>query len=163
MKTVRFTLNGDPVEVAVRPEETLLQTLRERLGLTGTKQGCDLGDCGSCTVLLDGKPVLSCLVLAADAEGHTVLTIEGMTYGEELHPVQKAFYEEGAVQCGFCTPGMVLSTKSLLDSNPDPTEEQIRHALSGNLCRCTGYTKIVRAVKRAAEDCRATSGDATHE
>lgn len=154
MKVIRFTLNGDPVELAVRPEETLVQTLRERLGLTGTKQGCDLGDCGSCTVLFDGEPVLSCLMLASDAEGHEVVTIEGLTNGEQLHPVQKAFHEEGAVQCGFCTPGMVLTATALLNSNPDPTDTEIRHALSGNLCRCTGYTKIVRAVKRAAGESR---------
>lgn len=151
MKVIQFTLNGDPIEIGVRDEETLIQTLRERLGLTGTKQGCDLGDCGSCTVLLDGEPVLSCLILAADAEGHSVLTIEGLSEGEHLHPVQRAFHEEGAIQCGFCTPGMVLASKALLDANPVPTDAEIRHALSGNLCRCTGYTKIVRAVKRAVE------------
>lgn len=155
MKVIRFTLNGDPVEIGVRDEETLIQTLRERLGLTGTKQGCDMGDCGSCTVLLDGEPVLSCLILAADVKGHTVVTIEGLSIGEELHPVQRAFHEAGAVQCGFCTPGMVLATKALLDRNPTPEDAEIRHALSGNLCRCTGYTKIVRAVKQAAEWTRA--------
>jgi aerobic carbon-monoxide dehydrogenase small subunit len=151
MKIIRFTLNGDPLEIGVRDEETLVQTLRERLGLTGTKQGCDLGDCGSCTVLFDGEPVLSCLILAADAGGHTVVTIEGLAEGQELHPVQRAFHETGAIQCGFCTPGMVLAAKALLDGNPRPTEAEIRHALSGNLCRCTGYVKIVRAVERAAE------------
>ncbi len=151
MKVIQFTLNCDPIEIGVFDEETLVRTLRERLGLTGTKQGCDLGDCGSCTVLLDGEPVLSCLMLAADAEGHTVVTIEGLTEGEELHPVQRAFHEEGAIQCGFCTPGMVLAAKALLDTNPAPSEAEIRHALSGNLCRCTGYVKIVRAVERAAE------------
>ncbi|MGA8832658.1 MAG: (2Fe-2S)-binding protein [Desulfomonilaceae bacterium] len=151
MKVIRFTLNGDPIEIGVRDQETLIETLRERLGLTGTKQGCDLGDCGSCTVLLDGEPVLSCLLLAADADGHSVVTIEGLARGEELHPVQRAFHEVGAIQCGFCTPGMALASKALLDSNPKPTEDEIRRALSGNLCRCTGYVKIVRAVKRAAE------------
>ncbi|MDR3555695.1 MAG: (2Fe-2S)-binding protein [Syntrophobacteraceae bacterium] len=151
MNVVRFSLNGDPVEVGVRAGETLLQALRERFGLTGTKQGCDLGDCGACTVLLDGEPVLSCLVLAADAEGHSVVTIEGLSHGEELHPVQKAFLDEGAVQCGYCTPGMVLTATALLDANPDPTDVEIRRAISGNLCRCTGYTKIVCAVRRAAE------------
>jgi carbon-monoxide dehydrogenase small subunit len=151
MNVVRFSLNGDPVEVGVRAGETLLQALRERFGLTGTKQGCDLGDCGACTVLLDGEPVLSCLMLAADAEGHSVVTIEGLSRGEELHPVQKAFLDEGAVQCGYCTPGMVLTATALLDANPDPTDVEIRRAVSGNLCRCTGYTKIVRAVRRAAE------------
>jgi aerobic carbon-monoxide dehydrogenase small subunit len=151
MKVIRFTLNGDPLEIGVRDEETLLETLRERLGLTGTKQGCDLGDCGACTVLLDGEPALSCLILAADTDGHVVITIEGLSQGEHLHPVQRAFHEEGAVQCGFCTPGMVLASKALLDANPVPTDGEIRHALSGNLCRCTGYTKIVGAVKRAAD------------
>ena len=150
MKVVRFTLNGDPVESGVRPEETLIQTLRERFGLTGTKQGCDLGDCGACTVLFDGEPVLSCLVLAADAEGHSVQTIEGLTHGEQLHPLQKAFLDEGAVQCGYCTPGMILTAKALLETNPEPTENDIRRALSGNLCRCTGYAKIVSAVQKAA-------------
>lgn len=150
MNVVRFTLNGDPVEVGVRDSETLVQTLRERFGLTGTKQGCDLGDCGACTVLFDGEPVLSCLVPAADAEGHSVLTIEGLSNGEVLHPLQKAFLDEGAVQCGYCTPGMILTAKSLLDNNPEPTEPEIRRALSGNLCRCTGYSKIVGAVQKAA-------------
>jgi len=160
MKVIRFTLNDDPVEIGVRSEETLIQTLRDRLGLTGTKQGCDLGDCGSCTVLFDGEPVLSCLVLATDADGHSVVTIEGLAQGEELHPVQRAFHETGAIQCGFCTPGMVLAAKALLDRNPMPTEAEIRHALSGNLCRCTGYTKIIHAVKRAAEwNTVAASGD----
>jgi len=154
MKMIRFTLNGDPVELGVHAEETLVYALRERLGFTGTKQGCDLGDCGSCTILLDGEPVLSCLILAADVEGHTVVTIEGLATGEDLHPVQRAFHEEGAVQCGFCTPGMVLAATALLNANPDPTEAEIRHAISGNLCRCTGYTKIVRAVKRVAEGSR---------
>jgi aerobic carbon-monoxide dehydrogenase small subunit len=150
MEVIRFTLNGDLIEVGVRPEETLLQLLRERLGLTGTKQGCDLGDCGSCTVLMDGDAVLSCLVLAADIDGHDIVTIEGLAVGETLHPIQQAFHESGAIQCGFCTPGMVLGAKALLDRNPSPTELDIRQALSGNLCRCTGYTKIVRAVKLAA-------------
>ncbi|MDR3569584.1 MAG: (2Fe-2S)-binding protein [Syntrophobacteraceae bacterium] len=149
MRVIRFTLNGDPVETGVRTEETLVQTLRERFGLTGTKQGCDLGDCGACTVLFDGAPVLSCLMLSSDAEGHSVQTIEGLSNGEKLHPLQKAFLEEGAVQCGYCTPGMILTAKALLESNPDPSEHEIRRALSGNLCRCTGYTKIVSAVKKA--------------
>jgi len=151
MKVIQFNLNHDPVEIGVHPEETLVQLLRERLGLTGTKQGCDLGDCGSCTVLLDGLPVLSCLVLAADVDGHRVLTIEGLSEGEKLHPIQRCFHEAGAIQCGYCTPGMVLASKALLDTNPTPNEAEIRHALSGNLCRCTGYTKIVSAVKKASE------------
>jgi len=146
-----MTVNGSQIEIGVGDEETLLETLRQRLGLTGTKQGCDLGDCGSCTVLLDGKPVLSCLTLAADVQGHDVLTIEGLAQGEELHPVQRAFHEAGAVQCGFCTPGMVLTAKALLDTHPNPDRETIRGALSGNLCRCTGYVKIVNAVENAAK------------
>jgi carbon-monoxide dehydrogenase small subunit len=145
-----MTVNGNRVEVGVRDEETLLETLRQRLGLTGTKQGCDLGDCGSCTVLLDGQPVLSCLTLAADADGHEITTIEGLALGGELHPIQRAFHESGAVQCGFCTPGMVLTAKALLDTHPHPDREAIRGALSGNLCRCTGYVKIVNAVENAA-------------
>ncbi|TWJ17033.1 (2Fe-2S)-binding protein [Geobacter argillaceus] len=151
MIIVHMTVNGNPIEVGVGDEETLLETLRQRLGLTGTKQGCDLGDCGSCTVLLDGKPVLSCLTLAADAEGHEITTIEGLAQGEDLHPVQRAFHEAGAVQCGFCTPGMVLTAKALLDTNPNPDREAIKGALSGNLCRCTGYVKIVNAVEIAAK------------
>ncbi len=151
MKLLRLTVNGDPVELGVRDEETLLQVLRERLGLTGTKQGCDLGDCGSCTVLLDGEPVLSCLVLAATVEGRSVETIEGVAGADGLHPVQEAFDEVGAVQCGFCTPGMVLASKALLEKDPRPSRSEIRRALSGNLCRCTGYVKIVDAVERAGK------------
>ncbi len=150
MRTLRMTVNGDPVEVAARDHETLLQVLRHRLGLTGTKQGCGLGACGACTVLLDGVPVLSCILLAADAEGREVTTIEGLARGGRLHPVQEAFLEAGAVQCGFCTPGMVLAAKALLDRDPRPDRGAIRRALSGNLCRCTGYVKIVDAVERAA-------------
>ncbi len=150
MIIVAMTVNGNRVEVGVGDEETLLETLRQRLGLTGTKQGCDLGDCGSCTVLLDGQPVLSCLTLAANAHGHEITTIEGLAHGGELHPIQRAFHEAGAVQCGFCTPGMVLTAKALLDSRPHPDRDTIRTALSGNLCRCTGYVKIVNAVENAA-------------
>ena len=150
MRTLRFRVNGDPVEVGVRDRETLLEVLRERLGLTGTKQGCDVGDCGSCTVLLDGEPVLSCLTLAADVEGREVLTIEGLARGDRLHPLQRAFLDAGAVQCGYCTPGMILTAKALLDRSPRPSREEIREALSGNLCRCTGYRKIVDAVELAA-------------
>lgn len=151
MIIVKMIVNGNSVEVGVGDEETLLETLRDRLGLTGTKQGCDLGDCGSCTVLFDGRPVLSCLTLAADAEGHEILTIEGLSQGEELHPLQRAFHEAGAVQCGFCTPGMVLTAKALLDVNSAPSRDEIKGALSGNLCRCTGYVKIVNAVENAAK------------
>jgi len=160
MIIVTMTVNGNRVEVGVHDEETLLDTLRQRLGLTGTKQGCDLGDCGACTVLLDGRPVLACLTLAADAQGRDITTIEGLAQGAELHPVQRAFHEEGAVQCGFCTPGMVLTAKALLDVNPHPDSNEIRSALAGNLCRCTGYVKIVNAVEKAAQQysCEQTEG-----
>lgn len=160
MIIVNMTVNGNPIEIGVGDEETLLETLRQRLGLTGTKQGCDLGDCGSCTVLLDGKPVLSCLTLTADVQRRDILTVEGLAQGEELHPVQQAFHEAGAVQCGFCTPSMVLTAKSLLDTHPNPDRNTIRGALSGNLCRCTGYVKIVDAVENAAKvyPCRQKEG-----
>jgi carbon-monoxide dehydrogenase small subunit len=147
-----LTVNGEQYELQVESETTLLDFLREFLGLTGTKKGCNEGDCGACTVLMDGEPVNSCMLLAVAAEGREVITIEGIAKGRELHPLQKAFVEKGAVQCGYCTPGMVLSAKSLLDENKQPTEEEIRQALSGNLCRCTGYAKIVEAVKAAAEE-----------
>ena len=150
MRIVTFTLNGDACEVGVRDNETLLETLRERLGLTGTKLGCDLGACGACTVLLDGWPVLSCLLPTFRVDGHDVTTIEGLSRSGELHPVQLAFHRAGAVQCGFCTPGMILSAASLLDRNPQPSDDDIREALVGNLCRCTGYVKIMDAVKMAA-------------
>lgn len=151
MIIVNMTVNGQQREMGVGDEETLLETLRNRLGLKGTKQGCDMGDCGSCTVLLDGLPVLSCLTLAVDAHGRDVVTIEGLSQGENLHPLQEAFHEAGAVQCGFCTPGMILTAKSFLDTNPNPSRDEIKHALAGNLCRCTGYVKIVDAVETAAE------------
>ncbi|MBN1548962.1 MAG: (2Fe-2S)-binding protein [Syntrophaceae bacterium] len=151
MKTLKFILNGDEIEVGVRDSETLLEVLRNRLGLTGTKQGCDQGECGSCTVLLDGLPVLSCLTLAIRVENHRVTTIEGLAQGGKLHPVQTAFHEAGAIQCGFCTPGMVLTAKALLDRNPKAGRQEIKEALSGNLCRCTGYKKIMEAVARAAK------------
>ena len=143
-------VNGLEYRVLTEPTRTLLEVLREDLGLTGTKLGCGEGDCGACTVLLDGKAVNSCLVLATNVPGHEVTTIEGLARDGELHPLQKAFVQEGAVQCGYCTPGMVLSAKALLDANPDPDEEEIRAALSGNLCRCTGYVRIVRAVQVAS-------------
>lgn len=151
MRTLKFTLNGDLTETGVRDGETLLEVLRNRLGLMGTKQGCDQGECGSCTVLLDGQPVLSCLTLAIRVENRQVTTIEGLAQGGKLHPVQVAFHEGGAIQCGFCTPGMVLTAKALLDQNSHPTREEIKEALSGNLCRCTGYKKIVEAVEHAAD------------
>lgn len=157
MKTIiQMTVNGEPVEAAVEPNRTLLQFLREDLGLTGTKHGCGLGDCGACTVILDGKPVNSCLVLAIQARGRDVLTIEGLAEDGNLHPIQEAFVEKGAIQCGFCSPGMILSAKALLDENPNPTEHEIRTALSGNLCRCTGYQKIVEAIQEAAVSLQAT-------
>ena len=148
---IQLTINGQPVEAAVEPNRTLLQFLREDLGLTGTKHGCGLGDCGACTVILDGQPVNSCLVLAIQANGREVLTIEGLAENGKLHPIQQAFVDKGAIQCGFCTPGMILSAKALLDVNPKPSEQDIRMAISGNLCRCTGYQKIVEAIGEAAE------------
>jgi aerobic carbon-monoxide dehydrogenase small subunit len=157
MKTIiQLFVNGESVEAAVEPNRTLLQFLREDLGLTGTKHGCGLGDCGACTVILDGKPVNSCLVLAVQARGRQVQTIEGLAENGNLHPVQQAFVQKGAIQCGFCTPGMILSAKALLDTNPKPTETEIRTAISGNLCRCTGYQKIVEAVQEAAEVIQST-------
>ncbi|MBM4325852.1 MAG: (2Fe-2S)-binding protein [Deltaproteobacteria bacterium] len=152
MKTlIQLTVNGEPVEAAVDANRTLLQFLREDLELTGAKHGCGLGDCGACTVILDGKPVNSCLVLAVQANGRSVLTIEGLAENGKLHPIQQAFVDKGAIQCGFCTPGMILSAKALLDTNTKPTEIEIRTAISGNLCRCTGYQKIVQAIQDAAE------------
>ena len=144
---LKMVVNGKAVEVKVNPTWTLLKVLREELGLTGTKKGCERGDCGACTVLLDGKPINSCLVLALQAEGKKVETIEGMGTAENLHPLQKSFIKNGAVQCGFCTPGMLLSALALLRKNPNPTRQEIRRAISGNLCRCTGYAKIVKAIQ----------------
>ena len=148
---IHMTINDKEYEVAVQPNQTLVDVLRYELRLTGTKKGCGTGDCGSCTVIMDGKPVNSCLVLAVQANGRKITTIEGLESEEGLHPIQKAFTEKGAIQCGFCSPGMILSSKSLLDRNPKPTEEEIRRAISGNLCRCTGYQKIVDAVKSVIE------------
>jgi len=145
-----LTVNGTPYEVALEPRQSLLQLLREELHLTGTKEGCSEGECGACTVLLDGKTVDSCLIFALEAQSREVTTIEGLAQGDQLHPVQKAFAEYGAVQCGFCTPGMILAAKALLDSNPHPTELEIRQGISGNLCRCTGYVKIVEAIQATA-------------
>jgi carbon-monoxide dehydrogenase small subunit len=150
-RLLRFSVNGVAREIAVEPHRTLLDALREDLGLTGTKQGCGEGDCGACVVLLDTVPVNACLVLAMEAEGREVLTIEGVARGAALHPVQQAFLEAGAVQCGYCTPGMVLVTVSFLDRHPRPTLDEARQAVSGNLCRCTGYQKIVEAVMLAAD------------
>jgi aerobic carbon-monoxide dehydrogenase small subunit len=157
MKTIiQLTINGESVEAAVEPNQTLLQFLREDLGLTGTKHGCGLGDCGACTVILDGRPVNACLVLAVQARGREVLTIEGLAENGKLHPIQQAFVDKGAIQCGFCTPGMILSAKALLDEKPEPSEPEIRTAISGNLCRCTGYQKIVEAVQEAAKVIQST-------
>ena len=149
--TLNFSVNKRPVEIVIEPHVTLLQVLRDTLDLTGAKEGCGTGDCGACTVLINGVPINSCLMLAVEAEGQEVTTVEGLADGE-LHPVQKAFIAQGGVQCGFCTPGMLMSSTALLARDPQPTEGEIREALSGNLCRCTGYDKIVRAVQAAAEE-----------
>jgi carbon-monoxide dehydrogenase small subunit len=149
-KLITFTVNEMTYEVAVAPNRTLTQMLRDDLNLLGTKEGCGIGDCGACTVIMDGKPVNSCLVLAVQADGSEIKTIEGVALGDSLHPVQETFVEMGAIQCGFCTPGMILSATSLLEKNPEPTEHEVRQALSGNLCRCTGYQKIVEAVQEAS-------------
>lgn len=146
-KLINITVNKKKYELAVDVNMTLADMIREEIKLTGTKKGCGLGECGACTVLLEGKPVSSCLVLAVEAENREVVTIEGIETEKGLHPIQQAFVEKGAIQCGFCTPGMVLSTKALLDENPHPDEQDIRRAISGNLCRCTGYQKIVEAVQ----------------
>jgi carbon-monoxide dehydrogenase small subunit len=151
MINIRFTVNSKVYERAVRPSQTLLDVIREDLGLTGTKEGCGLGECGACTVIMNGKTVNSCLVLAAEADGKEITTIEGLADGDNLHPVQQAFLDEGGLQCGFCTPGMIMSAKALLDENPDPTDDEIRHGIAGNLCRCTGYTKIFQSIKTASK------------
>lgn len=150
-RVVALSVNGMLHEIAVAPNRTLLDALREDLRLTGTKQGCGAGDCGSCTVLMDGRPVNACLILAVQAVGHEILTIEGVAPDGELHPLQQAFIDGGAVQCGFCTPGMILSGLALLEATADPSEDEVRVAISGNLCRCTGYQKIVEAVMSAAD------------
>jgi carbon-monoxide dehydrogenase small subunit len=147
---VSTTINGDTVEFLCQPDETLLEVLRDRLGLTGAKEGCGTGDCGACSIILDDRLVCSCLVLGAEAEDRRIETIEGMANGDRLHPLQQKFLEHAALQCGICTPGFLIAAKDLLAKNPDPTEEEIRFGLAGNLCRCTGYDKIVRAVQDAA-------------
>jgi carbon-monoxide dehydrogenase small subunit len=144
-----LTVNGEEYEVVVAPNQTLLEVLRDDLYLTGTKEGCGEGACGTCTVLLDGKPVRSCLTLAVEVQGREVTTVEGLASMGELHPVQRAFVEYGAIQCGFCAPGMILTAKALLDENPSPTEQEARQAISGNVCRCTGYAKIVEAILKS--------------
>jgi carbon-monoxide dehydrogenase small subunit len=152
METLTMQLNGEEVTIPIEPDALLVDVLRQHLGLTGTKEACGEGECGACTVLLDGQPVTSCLLPALKAQGREVFTVEGLASGGELHPLQKSFIEHGAVQCGYCTPGMLMSAKALLDRNPHPTEQEIKEAISGNLCRCTGYVKIVEAIKAASSD-----------
>lgn len=150
-KSINITVNNKPYKLSVEPNQTLLEILRIQLGLTGTKVGCNMGDCGACTVIMDGKPVNSCLVLAVQANGRNILTIEGVETEQGIHPLQQAFIDKGAIQCGFCTPGIILSAKSLLENNPEANEKEIREAISGNLCRCTGYQKIVEAIQSVSE------------
>ena len=150
MKEVRITVNGKSYELSVRPHATLLEVIREDLGLTGTKEGCGVGECGACTIIMNGKSVNACLVLAPEADGKEITTIEGLADGDKLDPIQQAFYEIGGLQCGFCTPGMIMSTKALLADKPEPTDQEIRKGLEGNFCRCTGYTQIVKAIQACA-------------
>ena len=151
---INTTVNGDEVDFLCEGDQTLLSALRDELTMTGTKEGCGTGDCGACSVTIDGRLMCSCLVLAVEAEGKSIETIEGMADGEALHPLQEKFLEHAALQCGICTPGLLIAARSLLERNPDPTETEIRYALAGNLCRCTGYDKIVRAVQDAAKEMR---------
>jgi len=150
-KRIRFTINGRECELEIKPWQTLLEVLRDDLKLTGTKEGCGEGECGSCTVIMGGRTVNSCLVPAMEADNNEVLTIEGLSLGNKLHPIQEAFVEHSGMQCGFCTPGMIMSAKVLLDEKPDPSHEEIREAISGNLCRCTGYTKIFESISAASQ------------
>ena len=154
MTNIHLKVNNEDYDLTIRPWATLLEVLREDLGLTGAKEGCGEGECGACTVIMDGKAVNSCIMLAAEADGKEIITIEGLAEGERMHPIQEAFVEIGGLQCGFCTPGMILSTKVLLDANPSPTDAEIRKGLEGNFCRCTGYTKIIESVKVAAQKLR---------
>jgi carbon-monoxide dehydrogenase small subunit len=156
---ISFKINGEAISMVVQPHWTLLRLIRDELRLTGTKEGCGEGECGSCTVLLNGKPVNSCLVLALDADDKAVTTIEGLAEGGKLHPLQTAFIEKGAIQCGFCTPGMILTAKGLLDRQPLPSEEEIRLEMAGNLCRCTGYVKIIEAIQNAAQQIKGGADD----
>jgi carbon-monoxide dehydrogenase small subunit len=160
---ISFTLNGEPTEVAFAPHKTLLEVLREDLALTGTKHGCELGECGTCTVLVDGRAILSCLMLGLDAEGRDVKTIEGMAEGAQLHPLQVTFADTGAAQCGYCSPGFLLVAEELLKKNANPSRDEIREALSGNLCRCTGYIKIYEAVELAAARMRGEEAELPQE
>jgi carbon-monoxide dehydrogenase small subunit len=165
-RIVRLNVNNENYEVIVRPRESLLDVLRNKLDLTGTKEGCNEGDCGACTVIMDGRAVNACLVLAVEAEGRKIMTIEGLSQGPDLHPLQQSFIRHGGYQCGYCTPGMLMSAKAFLDRNPDPTDEEIRRGISGNLCRCTGYAKIVESIREAARMMRMmrmTRGGAAHE
>ncbi|WP_296430979.1 (2Fe-2S)-binding protein [Yoonia sp.] len=155
MIPVETTINGDQTEFLCNADESLLDVLRDRLGLTGAKEGCGTGDCGACSVMLNGRVVCSCLVLGVETQGAEVETIEGMADGETLHPLQRVFIEEAALQCGICTPGILIAAKSLLAKNPDPTDTEVRYWLAGNLCRCTGYDKIIKAVQKAAAEMRA--------
>jgi len=148
---LKFHVNGTPVELTIEPHLTLLEVLRDQLALTGTKEGCGTGDCGACTVLVDGKPINSCLLLAVEADGQEITTVEGLVANGNLHPLQQAFIEQGGLQCGYCTPGMLMSAYALLKHNPNPDPEAIRESLAGNLCRCTGYDKIIRAVLSVAK------------
>jgi len=157
-RVLKLHVNGETLEILSEPHKTLLEVLREDLGLTGTKRACDLGTCGACTVLINGKPHLSCLTLAADAQGKEILTIEGLSQDGELHPLQKAFVDQGAIQCGFCTPGMILTAKAFLEEHPHPSEEEVKKAISGNLCRCTGYVKIVEAILSVARGVKEVPG-----
>jgi carbon-monoxide dehydrogenase small subunit len=149
-RLIELNINGEAYESAVEPNATLAQVIRDQVGLTGTKEACGTGECGTCTVLIDGRPILSCLTLAVDCQNKAIITIEGLSEGETLTPVQQAFQDRGAIQCGFCTPGMVLSTTALLEANPQPSTPEIQKALEGHLCRCTGYNKILEAVQQAA-------------
>jgi aerobic-type carbon monoxide dehydrogenase small subunit (CoxS/CutS family) len=151
MKQIKITVNSKTHELHVKPWATLLEVIRDDLGLTGTKEGCGLGECGACTVIMDGNTVNACLVLAPEADGKEITTIEALAQGDKLHPIQQAFMEQGGLQCGFCTPGIIVSTKALLDENPNPTDEEMRRGLAGNFCRCTGYTKIFESIKAAAQ------------
>jgi carbon-monoxide dehydrogenase small subunit len=151
MKDIKFVLNGESYELKIQPWRTLLEIIREELKLTGTKEGCGQGECGSCTVIMGGKTVNSCLVPAVEADNQEIITIEGLADGEDLHPIQDAFVEHAGMQCGFCTPGMIMSAKSLLDRTPNPSFEEIKEGIAGNLCRCTGYTKIVESINAASQ------------
>jgi carbon-monoxide dehydrogenase small subunit len=159
MEQIHIIVNNKNYDIQVKPWSTLLEILRDDLGLTGTKEGCNAGECGACTVIMEGKAINACLVLAMETNGKEITTIEGLADGDMLHPVQEAFLEIGGMQCGFCTPGMILSTKALLDANNNPTDEEIRKGLEGNFCRCTGYTKIIESVKAAAEKVRQGGGE----